>query len=66
MKNTIKIERTIKNYTQEDLANKIGVSRQTINAIEHNKIAPSTMIALKIGKVLQKKVDELFYLEEFD
>lgn len=66
MKNTIRIERTIKNITQEELANKIGVSRQTINSIELNKFKPSTMIALKIGKVLQKKVDELFYLEEFD
>ncbi len=66
MKNTIRIERAIKNITQEELAHKTGVSRQTINSIELSKFVPSTMIALKIGKVLQKKVDELFYLEEFD
>jgi putative transcriptional regulator len=66
MKNSIRIERAIKNITQEELANKVGVSRQTINAIELGKFAPSTIIALKIGKILQKKIDELFYLEEFD
>jgi putative transcriptional regulator len=66
MKNIVKIERSLKNLTQEDLAQKIGVSRQTINAIETNKFIPSTVVALKIAKVLQKKVDELFSLEEFD
>ena len=66
MKNTIRIERTIKNLTQEELANKVGVSRQTINAIEVSKYVPSTIISLKIAKVLQKKMEELFLLEAFD
>jgi putative transcriptional regulator len=66
MKNIIKIERAIKNITQEDLAKIIGVSRQTINAIELNKFVPSTILALKIARVFQKRVDEIFMLEEFD
>lgn len=66
MKNIIKIERAIKDITQDDLAKMINVSRQTINAIEQNKYVPSTLIALKIARVFQKKVDEIFMLEEFD
>lgn len=66
MKNSIKVERAIKNFTQEDLANKIGVSRQTINAMEANKYVPSTVLALKIAKVFNKKVEEIFTLEKND
>jgi putative transcriptional regulator len=66
MKNNLKVERAIKNITQEELAVKIGVTRQAINSIELNKYVPSTMLALKIARVFQKKVDELFILEEFD
>jgi len=66
MKNIIKIERAIKDITQDDLAKMIKVSRQTINAIEQNKYVPSTLIALKIARVFQKKVEEIFMLEEFD
>lgn len=66
MKNTIRIERAILNITQQDLAAKIGVSRQTINAIESNKYVPSTILALKIAKLFLKKVEEVFVLEETD
>ena len=66
MKNTIRIERAIHNITQQGLAEKIGVSRQTINAIESNKYVPSTLLALKMAKLFQKKVDEIFMLEEND
>ena len=66
MKNTIKIERAIKNLTQEALANEIGVSRQTINSIEKNRYIPSTVLALKISKVFEKSVNEIFELEEED
>jgi len=64
MKNNIKVERAINNLTQEDLANKVSVSRQTINAMEANKYVPSTVLALKIAKVFNKSVEELFVLEE--
>ena len=66
MKNTIRVERAIQNITQQELADKIGVSRQTINAIESNKYVPSTVLALKMAKLFQKKVDEIFMLEATD
>ncbi|WP_265427165.1 helix-turn-helix transcriptional regulator [Chryseobacterium sp. YIM B08800] len=66
MKNTIKIERALKNITQEDLAKKIGVSRQTINAMEAGKYVPSTVLALKIAKYFDKKVEDIFELENED
>ncbi len=66
MKNNIRVERAIKNITQEDLANKIGVSRQTINAMEANKYVPSTVLALKIAKLFNKSVEDIFTLEKGD
>jgi putative transcriptional regulator len=66
MKNTIRIERAIKNITQADLAERVGVSRQTINSIESNKYIPSTVLALKIARVFEKGVEEIFSLEASD
>lgn len=66
MKNTIKIERALKSITQEDLAKAIGVSRQTINAMEAGKYVPSTVLALKIAKYFTKKVEDIFVLEDGD
>jgi putative transcriptional regulator len=66
LKNNIKVERAIKNLTQEELANKVSVSRQTINAMEANKYVPSTVLALKIAKVFNKPVEEIFMLEKGD
>lgn len=66
MKNNIKVERAIKNLTQEELANKVSVSRQTINAMEANKYVPSTVLALKIARVFEKPVETIFQLESTD
>ena len=66
MKNTIRIERAIMNITQAELAEKIDVSRQTINAIEAAKYVPSTVLALKISKLFDKPVNEIFELEDSD
>lgn len=66
MKNNIKVERAIKDITQEDLAKIISVSRQTINAMEKNKYVPSTVLALKIAKYFRKPVEDIFFLEETD
>jgi putative transcriptional regulator len=66
LKNRLKIERAIKNLTQDDLAGLINVSRQTINSIEKNRYVPSTVLALKISKVFDKPVNEIFELEETD
>ncbi|WP_396172282.1 helix-turn-helix transcriptional regulator [Flavobacterium sp.] len=66
MKNTIKVERAIANITQAELAEKIGVSRQTINAIESNRFVPSTVLALKLSRLFNKSVNDIFQLEESD
>ncbi|MDO6802895.1 helix-turn-helix transcriptional regulator [Wenyingzhuangia sp. 1_MG-2023] len=66
VKNTIKVERAIKNLTQEELAKLISVSRQTINSIEKNRYIPSTILALKLSKVFGKNVNEIFELESDD
>ena len=66
MQNTLKVERAIHNLTQEDLAKKVGVSRQTINSIEKNRYVPSTVLALKISEIFKKTVNEIFELEEKD
>lgn len=66
MKNNLKVERAIKNITQEELAVKIGVTRQAINSIELNKYVPSTVLALKLSQFFGKTVNELFSLEASD
>ena len=66
MKNNIRVERAIKNITQAELAELIGVSRQTINTIESNRYVPSTVLALKIARVFEKPVEEIFMLGEDD
>ncbi len=64
MKNRIRVERAELNITQADLAERIQVSRQTINAMESNKYIPSTVLALKIARVFNKTVEQIFFLEE--
>jgi putative transcriptional regulator len=63
MKNRLKVERAILNITQEELAERIGVSRQTINSIETNRFVPSTVLALKLSKLFGKSVNDFFELE---
>lgn len=66
MKNTINVERAIKDITQQDLAMAIGVSRQTINSIESGRYVPSTLLALKIAAYFGKTVNDIFQLEDSD
>jgi len=66
MKNTIKVERAKKNWTQADLADKIAVSRQAVNSIENGKFVPSTVLALKMAKVFGTTVEIIFQLEKSD
>ena len=66
MKNTIRVERAIMDITQQDLAQAVGVSRQTINSIEAARYVPSTVLALKIARYFGKSVDDIFTLEEGD
>ena len=66
MKNNIKINRLIKGLSQEQLANEVCVSRQTINALEAAKYVPSTVLALKLSRFFEKSIEELFELEDSD
>lgn len=66
MKNNLRVERAILGVTQQQMAEAIGVSRQTINAIESGKYVPSTVLALKIARRCGKKVEDIFSLDETD
>ena len=66
MKNTLKVERAKLNFTQQDLADKVGVSRQTINSIEAERYVPSTVLAIKISEVFKTTVNEIFKLDPVD
>lgn len=66
MKNKVRDHRIAKGLTQQALASATGVSRQSIIAIEGGKYVPSTVLGLKIAKVLDSSVDHLFELEEGD
>lgn len=64
MKNRIRVERAERRMTQQQLAEAVGVSRQTVNAIETGKFIPSTLLALKIARLFEKPVEAVFQLEE--
>ena len=64
MKNRIRVGRAEVRMTQQQLAEAVGVSRQTVNAIESGKFVPSTLLALKIARLFGKSVEELFSLDE--
>ena len=67
MQNKIKYFRFITNeLTQQDLAERVGVTRQTIIAIEKGAFNPSIKLALKLSKVLNEKLENLFFLEDKD
>ena len=66
MKNNLKVFRAESNISQDRLAKKVHVSRQTIISIEGGRYIPSTLLALKIANTLSKSLDEIFVLEESD
>ena len=66
MKNRLKVERAIMDFTQQQLAELVGVSRQTINAIEKGTYVPSTTLSLKLARVFSKPLEEIFQLDEND
>lgn len=66
MKNTIKVQRAINDLTQDQLAKRIGVSRQTINSIEKGRYVPSTVLALKMSALFGVSVNEFLELEPDD
>lgn len=66
MENRIRVARAERRLTQQQLADAVGVSRQTINAIESGKFVPSTVVALKIARTFERPVEEIFLLEDTD
>ena len=66
MKNRIRVERAEVRMTQQQLADAVGVSRQTINAVEAGRFVPSTVLALKIARCFGKSGETVFQLEESD
>jgi putative transcriptional regulator len=62
LKNKIKVYRAMNNLTQEDLAQRVNVTRKTINTIENGKFVPSTILAIKMARVFGIAVEELFDL----
>lgn len=64
VKNKIKIFRTMSNLTQEQLADKVGVSRQTVVAIESDRYLPSLGLAFKIAKLFKVKIEEIFLFDD--
>jgi putative transcriptional regulator len=63
LKNYLKVARAEKDLSQEELAKLVGVTRQTIGSIESGQYCPSALLAFRLAKKLQKRVDELFILE---
>jgi putative transcriptional regulator len=64
MKNKLKVFRAMKDITQEGLAEKLGVTRQTIIAIEKDKYDPSLSLAFKMARLFQVKIEDIFLYEE--
>ena len=64
MKNRLKVLRAERDWTQADLANALEVSRQTINAIEKGKFAPSLPLAFKCERLFRMSIEEIFLDEE--
>jgi putative transcriptional regulator len=66
MENSIRVERAKKNITQEELAKKCNVSRQTISSIEKGEFKPGTVLALKISNFFGTTVNKIFMLNKTD
>ncbi|MDR0660501.1 MAG: helix-turn-helix transcriptional regulator [Prevotellaceae bacterium] len=66
MKNLIKVERARHNMSQQDLADRLGITRQSVHAIETGKFVPSTVLALKMARLFDLTVEDIFTLEESD
>jgi putative transcriptional regulator len=65
-KNRIKLSRVESDLTQAQLADKVGVTRQTIGLIERGRFNPSLKLCIAIAKALNKTLDDLFWMEEED
>lgn len=66
MKSRLKVLRAEHDWTQEDLADRVGVSRQAINALETEKYEPSLTLAFKLARLFGVRIEELFFPEVSD
>lgn len=66
MKNKIKVYRSIKGISQQELADKMAVSRQTLNAIENEKYHPTLLLGMRLGEFFECTIEELFELEDLE
>lgn len=64
MKNRLKVLRAERNWSQAELAEKLGVSRQAVNAIENGKYDPSIRLAFKLGRLFAMAIEDIFEMEE--
>jgi putative transcriptional regulator len=64
MKNRLRVIRAERNWSQADLAEKLDVSRQTINAVETGKYDPSLPLAFKIARLVDMKIEEIFIFDD--
>ena len=63
LENTLRVERAINRMTQAELAERVAVSRQAINAIETGKFIPSAVLAIKLARVFGKSVEDIFIIQ---
>lgn len=66
MRNTLAILRAARKWSQADVANQLGVSRQTINAVETGRYDPSLPLAIKIARLFEMRIEEIFILDATD
>jgi len=64
LKNKIKVHRAMNNWTQEELARRVNVTRKTINTVENGKFVPSAYLALKIARAFGVPVEEIFSIDD--
>ena len=64
MENNIRVLRAVKNISQEQLAQELGVTRQTIHAVETGKYNPSLDLAFKMARFFEKRIEEIFIYED--
>lgn len=64
MKNSLKVLRAGRDWTQQDLADRLGVSRQTINAIEKGKYDPALPTAFRLARLFDCRIEDIFYFED--
>ncbi len=64
MRNRLKVLRAERNWSQAELADRLGVSRQTVNAIETEKYDPSLPLAIRVARLFEQTVEAIFFLDE--